>query len=352
VSTSAPGEEDVLANVAPTEGEASWVYGTVINYVVGLEPPSDGLDIADEIRPGDMIVLLLSNGGQLTFRASSLLDPPVDDAIFSQFRPGLTMVVLEEGTPSVVVTASFDTATEPDTGSAASIAVGQPVSIGDVRVVVLEGHSERTGSAQPPGTVTFLVEFSLTNLGSSALNTERFLMNLQDAAGNQYLQSPTATAHGRSGALPGSIQPGAQVGASAGYTIPETVPGPSLTWIFGPDPTSTERATIIVPYAPEVAVSTPPDVEVTQAFLAEGQSTLHIVAQIRNPGNTTVSVTASDVSLSSSGGPGELQVAAPPFPWTIEGGDTREVELQFARPAASTAAVTILGFTFEIGGLP
>jgi hypothetical protein len=45
-------------------------------------------------------------------------------------------------------------------------------------------------------------------------------------------------------------------------------------------------------------------------------------------------------------------MAAPPFPWTIAPEDSRIVELQFARPEASSCAVDILGFTFEISGLP
>ena len=62
--------------------------------------------------------------------------------------------------------------------------------------------------------------------------------------------------------------------------------------------------------------------------------------------------TAADVSLSSSAGPGELRVAAPPFPWTVAAGQSREVELQFLRPEASSCVVTILGYTFEVSGLP
>jgi hypothetical protein len=44
-------------------------------------------------------------------------------------------------------------------------------------------------------------------------------------------------------------------------------------------------------------------------------------------------------------------MAAPPLPWTIAPGQNQVIELQYVRPDASAALLTLLGYTFEIQGL-
>lgn len=139
---------------------------------------------------------------------------------------------------------------------------------------------------------------------------------------------------------------------TAGYLVPEGLVGPTLTWVFGPQPASELRARFAIPYTPPTVAPAWPEVTVLEAFLGENGSVLHIVAQVHNTGTSTLTVTDDDVSLSSSAGPGELTLVSPPFPWTIAGGENREVEVQFARPEASTAVVAILEYTFEISGFP
>ena len=58
-----------------------------------------------------------------------------------------------------------------------------------------------------------------------------------------------------------------------------------------------------------------------------------------------------DIELTSSAGISNLRVAAPPLPWTIQPGQTQVIELQYERPSASAALLTLMGHTFEIGGL-
>ncbi len=58
-----------------------------------------------------------------------------------------------------------------------------------------------------------------------------------------------------------------------------------------------------------------------------------------------------DIILSSSAGMGELIMAAPPLPWTIEPGQTRVIEIQFESPDAASVLLTMLGHSFEISGL-
>ena len=353
VEATSGSNDDVWATGHRQPGTAAWVYGTVINYVIGLEPNSENQELLDDLRPGDEITLRLASGTLLSFRARELLELPLDDpTITEQTRPGLTIVLLSDDAETVVASASFDSATEPAVGGDTNAEIGQAVQVEDARITVTNGHSEHMGGDQPPGTTTFVIEFSLTNTGSVPMNPAEFLMDLRDSVGNRYLPSPTATAEGIHGSISGPIQPGRERAGSAGYIIPDTTAGPYLSWVFSPNPASGMRAIIEVPYSPSTRVEILPEVMVLQAFLSEGQTLLHVVAEIHNPGDSSITVTADDISLSSSAGPGDLLLSAPRFPWVINGGSTREVELQFANPDASTAAITILGYTFEISGLP
>ena len=45
-------------------------------------------------------------------------------------------------------------------------------------------------------------------------------------------------------------------------------------------------------------------------------------------------------------------MAAPPLPWTIEPNQRQVIELQYRAPDASSVLLTILGYAFEINGLP
>lgn len=332
---------------------AVWVYGTVVNYVLGLEATEENQALVARLQSGDPLLLELSNGAQITFHVTRQEEVPADDpALFDQSRPGLTLVLLgegEEGRPAVF--ADFDQVEEPAPTGGPTVDVGQPVQVGDARVTVVEGHTQ-TSHDLPPGTMVYLVEFSLQNTGSSPLDAGAFVMDLVDGVGNRYLPSLSVAGWGWHGLLMGEVAPGAEVNGTAAYIVPEGLVGPTLTWVFGPRPGSELRARFAIPHTPSAVVSAWPEVEVLEAFLGEGGTALHVVAGVTNAGPGPLIVTADDISLSSSAGPGELVVAAPPFPWNIAAGESREVELQFARPEASSAIVTILGYTFEISGLP
>ena len=56
-------------------------------------------------------------------------------------------------------------------------------------------------------------------------------------------------------------------------------------------------------------------------------------------------------AIAVSSGTSALRVAAPPLPWTVQPGQTRVIELQYEKPAAPTALLAMLGYSFEIQGL-
>ncbi len=347
-------EEGIWNVPESTTGVALWAHGTVIHYVLGLEPTDENRALIDGLRDGDEIVLHLSSGARLTFRViqkKTVL--PDDETVFSQGRPGLTLVVLEKGAERPVVLADFRDLVEPTPPtSSPTVGPGQLVQVGTARVTVLEGRAERGLPDLPVGTVAYFVEVTVENNGTISLFPRNFVAELLDADGNRYIPSPSLAGRGKYGPLPGEIPAGGRAEGTFAYVIPEAVSGPTLTWVFGPQAASELRARFSLSYTPPPAVTAEAEVKVTQAFLGEGGEVLHIVARVRNRGSAVLTVTERDISLSSRAGPGELQVAAPPLPWEIGAGGEREVELQFARPRAPSCVVTILGYTFEISGMP
>ncbi len=338
---------------ASDTGAALWVSGSVVRYVLGLAPTDENRALVGGLKEGDEIHLLLSSGARLTFRVvrkETVL--PEETAILAQTRPGLTLVVLEEGERPAAV-ADFRELVEPTPPVSGPMAgPGQPVQVGTARVTVVEGHAERGLPDLPVGTVAYFVEVTVENNGTASLFPRDFAAELLDVDGNRYLPSPSLAGKGKYGPLPEEIPAGGKAEGTFAYVVPEAVAGPALTWVFGPQVASELRARFSLPYTPPPAATAEAEVEVTQAFLGEGGQVLHIVARVRNRGAAALTVTERDISLSSRAGPGELQVAAPPLPWEMEPGQAREVELQFARPRAPSCVVTILGYTFEISGLP
>jgi len=337
-------------------GFAAWICGTVVNYVVGLEPTPENETLLTGLRPGDEIKLRLSNGTVLLFRFVERREATANEAtVFEQSRPRLTLV-LESGSGAWQIgTADYVAETEPaqpPLAEGTSVQPGQPVCVGDAQVTVVRGHAEYAGADLPQGTMYYLVEFSVENVGTASLDADGFNMQLQDGVGNQYLLSPEAGAAGEHGSISGEITAGSTVQGTAGYLVPETLAGPTLVWVFSPRPGSELRARVNIPYegATEPVSAGQAEVDITDAFLDD--DLLVIEGEVWNTGSGPLVVELDDINLTSSAGLSALRSAAPPLPWTVQPGETRIIEFHYEKPAASTALLTLLGYSFEIQGLP
>jgi len=336
-------------------GSAAWACGTVVNYVLGLEPMPENEALLAGLRPGDEIRMYLSNGMGLSFRFVERREvAPNEAGVFEQTRPRLTLILEREGGAWQIATADYVAETEavqPPSGTLAQL--GQPVHVGDAQVTVIRGYAERSGPDLLPGTMYYLVEFSVENVGTVPLDPSAFAMQLQDGAGVRYLLSPVASAAGEHGPLGGEIEPDATVQGTAGYLVPETLAGPALIWTFSPWPGSELRASVSIPYeAEEEPVSGgQAEVTITDVFFSGDGAVLVIEGEVQNSGAGPLTVELSDISLTSSAGMSDLRMAAPPLPWTVQPDQMQVIELQYERPGASTALLMLLGYSFEIRGL-
>ena len=343
---------------AGQSGVATWLCGAVVNYVIGIEPTPENEALLMSLRLGDGIKLQLSSGVTLAFRFTERKETAIGgQEVLKQQQPRLSLILEKENAWRVAIAnyiAEEEPIEAPASGTLAQL--GQPTRVGDAQVTVERGHAERSGELAA-GSMYYLVEFSVENAGTEPLGSSNFAMKLQDGNGNVYLLSPRASAAGEYGPLNGEIAPGAVVTGTAGYLVPDPLTGPTLTWLFTPDPSSDVQASVGIPYEGGGAGGEKPatgeqvEVSLVDAFLNDAGDQLIIEGEVQNTGGTPVTVEASDISLSSSVGIGTLLMAAPPLPWEIQPGQLQVIELQYERPEASAVLLELLGYTFEIEGL-
>lgn len=347
-------QEEAWTYPTGRSGQAVWVCGTVINYVVGLEPTAENEELVRNLAPGDEIRLQMSSGTVLLFRFVERRDTaPGGEVALAQQKPSLTLVLPKTDTWQIAMAdyaAEAESMAPPPAEMSAQL--GQPVEADQTRVTVVEGDVKESDDI-PQGTVYYVTEFSVENLGEAPIATDAFSMRLRDSLGNTYLVSPQASEAGESGPLSGEVEPGASAQGSAGYIVPDPLPAGELTWIFSPRP-GAEEVTVSIPHEGGTAgdgLAVQPEVTITDAFLSNNGTILLIEGEVLNGGAQALVVEPTDVTLSSSAGMSELVMAAPSLPWTIEPGQRQVIELQYPRPDASTVLLELLGYSFEIGGL-
>jgi hypothetical protein len=324
---------------------ATWVYGTVVNYVIGLPYTTTTESRLASLDPSARITLTLNTGTSLVFGAPQARRYAADNVEpLSQSQPGLTLVLLgsqEKAADRLVVQARYLPEASPTEGG--------PQKIDGLNVRVLDAvvvNESADGQA-------FVVEYEVTSLSAGPLPTDLFDLVLVDGDGQRFSTNPTISQQGQNGSLPAQIAAGETVRASAGYRILRDT-SPPLTWVFRADPASGETARFSLPYEAPLPGPPQPQVSLADAFVDEGRDVIVINGVVRNTGESPLTVAPSEVKLSSSAGEADLIVATPSLPWEVAPGEERSVELQFVRPPAEVDSVLldILGFTFQLDGLP
>lgn len=323
---------------------AVWIYGTVVNYVVGLPYTDTTSTLLNSLTATARLTLTLSNGAALVFGEPQAQHvSPGNVAPLEQQQPGLTLALLREAQAERLVIKARYLPEESQTAGTQQKAMGLTVTV--LKSGLVDGTAD--GSAR-----YFIVEYRIVNERTTAVDSTLFDLSLQDGQGQRYLLNAEAAAKGERGALTGSIAAGASVEGSAGYLVPKDLT-PPLTWLFRPDPIGGETASFVLPYQKPAPGPAQPQVALTGAFVDQGRGMIVVNGVVRNTGESSLAVNPTDVTLTSGAGSSELAVATPPLPWTIEPGSEQSFEFQFVRPAGvASVLLNILGFTFQVEGLP
>ncbi len=324
---------------------AVWIYGTIVNYVVGLPYTTTTAELLSSLQESSRMTLTLSNGTLLVFNSPQSQKFPIDDiSPMTQTHPGLTLVMLGESGQErqrQVVRARY----MPEESQ---------LNINTQRVGNLQIDILKSGvvGEDAGGSRYFIVEYRITNQGTAPANPALFDISLEDGQGQRYLTNPEASSRGEKGMLIAPIAPGASAEGSAGYLIPRNTQAP-LTWIFRPDPTAGTNARFVLPYQPPLPRPAQPNVTLTGAFVDNTRGVIVVNGVIQNQGETALTVNPGDVALTSGTGAAELRASSPNLPWTINGGNEQSFELQFSQPTGVTGfLLNIMGFNFELQSLP
>ncbi len=328
---------------AEQEDLGLWIYGTLINYVIGLPYTADTESLLSGLTSGDRITLTLENGTALAFGSPQMKRVDAADlSPMAQDIPELTLLILGNDRPNrLVVQARY--LPEDTLPAGEQSADGLIVQIESADIL-----PDTTGNSD---SWYFVVEYQVTNTTGSPVDPSFFDMVLEDGAGQRYVLNEEATELGQHGQLSVSLAPNATAQGSAGYVIPRTVTVP-LVWIFRADPTSRDSARLVTSFKPPTPGPAVPDVELTDVFLDQGRNVIVVSGTVYNDGESDLGVTADLVDLTSSDGTSSLAAASPLLPWAVAVGGYQDFELQFSTPEQATSVLlNILGFTFQIDGL-
>ncbi len=319
---------------------AVWIYGTVINYIVGVPYAAATESLLAGLTGAQRITLTLDNGSALVFGAPQAQRVAAEDlSPLTQDTPRLTLVMLDsDQTNRLVVQARY----LPEESLFA-----QDQKVDGLKFEVLESHVLK----ETEDSCFFILEYQVTNESGAARDATFFDMVLEDSSGQRYTLNEAATAQGQYGRLSRVLNDGESATGSAGYQVPFHMPSP-VTWIVRSDATSANSIRFSLTYEPPQPAPPQPDVELTDAFDDATRHVIVISGTVYNDGESPLVVTLADLKLTYSGGASSMQASTPLLPWNIAADGFQEFELQFSRPTGvDSVLLEILGFTFRLEGL-
>ncbi len=319
---------------------AVWLYGTVINYVVGLPYAPATESVLAGLTSADRIMLTLDNGSMLAFGTPQVQRIDAGDlSPMAQDRPGLTVMMLDsEQATRLIIQARY----LPEESIFA-----QDQRVDGLKVEILETRVTNEDAAM----VYFIVEYQVTNESHQDMNASFFDMVLEDSTGQRYTLDPTATNFGQYGPLTRILAYGEKAAGSAGYAVPRNMPSP-VTWIFRSDTLSANSTQFALTYEAPQPGPAIPDVQLSNVFDDATRNVIVINGTIYNDGESPLGVTLDNIKFTYNGGVGTLQASTPLLPWNIGPDGFQDFEVQFSRPVGVDSAILeMLGFTYRIEGL-
>lgn len=334
---------------------ASWVFGTVINYVVGMSDNAENRAVLEGLATEDEMSLTMRDGTIFTFVVISReVLPETSNDVFSQQTPGVTVFLLgTDGSERLVIKGDY-LVTEGGAGTASGaggiVELGETAQLDEVQLTVSDSASLFDRPEAPTGFIFFLINYQIRNVGSEAFDTSSLQLALFDDFGNQYALNPIASSLGNNVPLQGSLSSGEVRDATAGYQIPAGLSSPSLLWTV--QSADGNEVTVNVPFTVGISESSQSVIVSPQeATVSADGSSLTINGQITNAGDQPIIIDASQASLTSGGTVYLILSTNPGFPWIVPAGQTANFSLSFQRPIGSDAIFTLLGQPFQLTGL-
>ena len=324
-----------------SERAVSWVYGTVINYVMGLEATPANKRLLASLRSGDQMLLRMSTGPTYRFILADLVRvAPQTSEVFLQNRPGLTLVLLsDEAESRVILRALYIPDSELGLANPEPVkqaAPGERVVLADRLRLTYLNYEIIPVPDTPPGYAYLGINFVLENVGGNASLLTASLLHHLESNGLTYPSVSTAGALSYP-SLPETLPVRTPLTATLVYAVPETTLREALIWLFALEPTGARAQVTLPPYEGRLT----PEVVVKEASLDNGILFLglEVRAALRN-----LQVGVAEVQVQG----GSLSPVGNYFPWRVAAGETDEFILLLTPDGSGRLVITLLEQGIEV----
>jgi hypothetical protein len=342
----------------PISGEdaVGWVYGSIVNYIMAINPSDENKAMMESMTPGEQMVITTQSGAEFVYEfESSSLVAVNDQSSFAQLTPGLTLALLEEGEDQRLIANGRFLLTESAGGadnSGSVVGVGETAQLSDVQVTVTGVSYLPNDPNTPPGFAFFVVDFQIFNVGTTAVDVSTLQLTLIDEIGNQYALNPVASRLGEYAPLTGGfLNAGDSLPVSVGYQVPDGLVSTSVTLTVKRTDTG-EQVLVNIPFSGSNAVLNT-TITLQSVEVSADLTSMNLIGQIINNGDQPVVATQEDIWLRTADGASYLMLSTnPAFPWTIPPGQTLQYSVTFQTPiGAETAVFNVLNQSFQLTNL-
>ncbi len=318
------------------ERAVSWVHGTVINYVMGLESTAANKELLASLQPGNQLLLRMSTGVVYRFvYADTVRVAPQASEVFWQSRPGLTLVLLGDDTETrVVIRALYVPDAElnvvPET-VVKQVAPSQRVVLDDAIRLTYLGSELVPAPATLRGYAYLGVNYVVEYVGGDLPMLTAAFMHHIEVAGLIY---PVVSAEGAVPypSLPESLPARQPFTTTVVYALPNHILREEMAWYFATHATNSEKLQAVIPpyeglLVPELAVKS---VELENGLLV---LVLEITAALAN-----LNLQPADIQVQG----GTISPVGNYFPWRISASETDEFVLILSPDSNGQVTVTLL----------
>ncbi len=336
------------------ETTALWIYGSVINYVFGLDDTKENQELLEGLALGDEIVLTTRSGASTTFTLSSRQNLSRNNLdVVAQRSPAVTIILASDESEGGRLTVKGRYAasdTKNITFNEQVVELGETAQLEGLQITATSVSYQAGRVEVPEGFMFYNVDYQAQNVGIAAVDSGQLNMVLIDDMGNQYALNPIASQLGNYPMLSGIVQAGQGAVATAGYQIPLNLSSRFLRWQVSRLDTGSQIQ-VNIPFAEQQAAARQASVQLQEANISEDGSSLVIVGHISNLGDQDLIVDVGDLSLTSQGTVFLMLSVNPAFPWRVGPGQTLQFLVTFQRPLGDTAIFTVLNQSFQLTGL-
>ena len=341
----------------PLSGEdtAGWVYGSIVNYIMALNPSSENNALLESLAPGEQMIITTQSGSELVFEfESSSMVAVNDSSSFAQLTPGLTLALMQEGDDQRLIATGRFLLTESSgstSSSGSEVGVGETAQLADLQVTVTGVTYLPNDPNTPPGFAFFIVDFQIFNTGTTAVDVSNLQLTLIDEVGNQYALNPVASRLGENAPLTGGfLNAGESLAVSVGYQVPDGLVSSSVVLTVRRTDTG-EQVRVNIPFSGSAAQNT--NITLQSVEVSADLTSMNLIGQITNNGEQSVVATQDDVWLRTTDGSSYLMLSTnPAFPWTIPPGQTLQYAVTFQTPiGADTAIFNVLNQSYQLTNL-